>query len=57
LGVYLVSDGSPQPYRVRWRSSSYAALSIIEHISPGLMIADIVAIIASLDTIAPEVDR
>ncbi len=57
LGVYLVSDGSPKPYRLKWRSSSFAALSIFEHVTPGLMIADLVALIASLDTIAPEMDR
>jgi NADH-quinone oxidoreductase subunit D len=57
LGLYLVSDGSPKPTRAKWRSSSFAALSIVEHLSRGLMIADLVALIASLDPIAPEVDR
>jgi NADH-quinone oxidoreductase subunit D len=57
LGLYLVSDGTPNPYRAKWRSSSFAALSIIEHLSRGLMIADLVALIATLDTIAPEMDR
>ena len=57
LGVYLVSDGSNTPYRAKWRSSSFSAMSMIELISPGLMIADLVAVIATLDTIAPEVDR
>ncbi len=57
IGVYLVSDGSPNPYRAKWRSSSFSSLSIIEHISPGLMIADMVAVIATMDTIAPEMDR
>jgi NADH-quinone oxidoreductase subunit D len=57
LGVYLVSDGSDRPYRLKWRTGSFAAMSIIEHISRGLMIADLVALIASLDVIAPETDR
>ena len=57
LGLYLVSDGSPKPWRAKWRSSSFSALSIIEHLSRGLMIADLVALIATLDTIAPEMDR
>ncbi len=57
IGVYLVSDGSPNPYRAKWRSSSFSALSMIEYISPGLMIADLVAVIATMDTIAPEMDR
>jgi NADH-quinone oxidoreductase subunit D len=57
IGVYLVSDGSLNPYRAKWRTSSFSALSMIEHISPGLMIADLVAVIATMDTIAPEMDR
>ncbi|MBW1807363.1 MAG: NADH-quinone oxidoreductase subunit D [Deltaproteobacteria bacterium] len=57
MGVYVISDGSKNPYRVKWRTSSFSAMSIIEHISPGLMIADLVAVIATLDVIAPETDR
>lgn len=57
LGVFVVSDGSEKPYRVKWRSGSFSAMSIIEHISCGLMIADLVAVIATLDVIAPETDR
>ena len=57
LGVYLISDGSTKPYRLKWRTGSFAGLSIIEHISRGLMIADLVAVIATLDVIAPETDR
>jgi len=57
MGCYLVADGTNKPYRLKWRTGSFAALSIIEHISRGLMIADLVAVIATLDTIAPEADR
>jgi NADH-quinone oxidoreductase subunit D len=57
LGFYLVSDGTPKPYRLKIRSGSFAAMSIIERISHGLMIADLVAVIATLDVIAPETDR
>ncbi len=57
LGYYVVADGTDKPYRVKIRSGSFAALSIIEHVSPGLMIADLVALIATLDTLAPEMDR
>lgn len=57
LGYYVVSDGTDKPYRVKVRSGSFAALSIIEHISRGLMIADLVAVIATLDVLAPEMDR
>lgn len=57
MGYYAVSDGTDKPYRVHCRTGSYSALSIIEHLSPGLMIADLVSLIASLDVVAPEVDR
>lgn len=57
LGYFVVSDGSAKAYRVKIRSGSYAAMSIIEPLSHGLMIADLVALIASLDVVAPEVDR
>ncbi len=56
-GFYIVSDGKDRPYRLRMRTGSFTAISVIEEISPGLMLADLVAVIGSLDTIAPEVDR
>jgi NADH-quinone oxidoreductase subunit D len=57
MGWYAVSDGSEFPYRCHVRTGSFAAMSIIDALSPGLMIADLVAVIASLDIVAPEVDR
>jgi NADH-quinone oxidoreductase subunit D len=57
MGWYAVSDGSEFPYRCKVRTGSFAAMSIVDRISPGLMIADLVAVIASLDIVAPEVDR
>jgi NADH-quinone oxidoreductase subunit D len=57
VGFYVVSDGSDKPYRTRYCLGSFTAMSIIEAITPGLMLADLVALIGSLDTIAPEVDR
>jgi len=56
-GFYVVSDGTERPYRARFRTGSFTAMTIIEHLSPGLMIADLVALIGSLDVIAPEIDR
>ncbi len=56
-GFYIVSDGTDKPYRARYRTGSFTALPVIEHIGPGLMLADLVALIGSLDVIAPEVDR
>jgi NADH-quinone oxidoreductase subunit D len=57
MAYYLVSDATERAYRVRARTGSYMAMGIIEDISPGLMVADLVALIASLDVVAPETDR
>jgi len=57
MNWYVVSDGSEYPYRVHVRTGSWAAMSIIEELSKGLMIADLVAVIATFDIVAPEVDR
>jgi NADH-quinone oxidoreductase subunit D len=57
MAYYLVSDGTERAYRVRARTGSFMAMGIIEDISPGLMVADLVALIASLDVVAPETDR
>jgi NADH-quinone oxidoreductase subunit D len=57
MAYYVVSDGTNKAYRVRARTGSFTAMGIIEDISRGLMIADLVALIASLDVVAPEIDR
>ena len=57
LGVFIASNGTDKPHRVHFRTGSFTAMSIIESISPGLMIADLVALIGALDVVAPEVDR
>jgi NADH-quinone oxidoreductase subunit D len=57
MGWYVVSDGSEFPYRCKIRTGSFSAMSIIDKVSRGLMLADLVAVIASLDIVAPEVDR
>lgn len=57
LGVYLLSDGTNKPARVKTRGGSYNQLQVLPEIGKGLLIADIVAIMASLDIIMPEVDR
>jgi NADH-quinone oxidoreductase subunit D len=56
-GWYVISDGSGYPWRVHVRTGSFAAMGIIRKLSRGLMIADLVVLIASLDVIAPEIDR
>ncbi len=57
MGFYVVSDGSEYPYRVRFRTGSFTAMSLIDKISRGIMVADLIALIASLDVDAPEIDR
>jgi NADH-quinone oxidoreductase subunit D len=57
LAYYVVSDGTAKAHRVRARTGSFTAMGIIEDISSGLMVADLVALIASLDVVAPEIDR
>jgi len=57
MGWYAVSDGSAFPYRVKIRTGSFAAISMIPKVSRNLMIADLIAVIASFDLVAPEIDR
>jgi NADH-quinone oxidoreductase subunit D len=57
VGAYVVSDGTDKPYRAKFRTGSFTGMSIIEHLSPGILVADLVALIGSLDVVAPEVDR
>ena len=57
MAYYVVADGTDKAYRVRARTGSFMAMGIIEDVSPGLMVADLVALIASLDVVAPEIDR
>ena len=57
LGVYIISDGNKNPYRVKFRSPNFVNLSVLNHIASGFKIADLVAIGGSLDLIIPDIDR
>lgn len=57
LACYVIAAGKEEPYRVRFRTGSFNALSFIAAKSQGLYLADLVALIASLDIVAPEIDR
>ncbi len=57
LGCYVVSDGSPKPWRVHFRAPSFINLQSLAHMAKGRMVADLVALIASLDPVLGEVDR
>ena len=57
MGFYLVSDGSAIPWRARARSSCFCNLSVIEELCRGILIADVPAVIGSLDIVMGEIDR
>ena len=57
FGVYLVADGSNKPYRCKIRAPSYVHLQAMDYMSRGHMLADVSAILGSLDIVFGEVDR
>ncbi len=57
LGVYMKSNGGPKPERVHFRGPSFVNLSALPVMAEGEMIADVVAIIGSLDIVLGEIDR
>lgn len=57
FGVFIISDGNKNPYRVKLRSPNFANLSVLNLISSGFKIADLVAIGGSLDLVIPDIDR
>merc|ERR1711976_111547 len=57
FGVYLVSDGSNKPYRCKIKAPGFAHLAALHKLSMGYMLADLVAIIGTLDIVFGEVDR
>ena len=57
LGFYLISDGSTNPYRYRVRPPSLINLTVLEDLCLGVNVADVVAILGSIDIVLGEVDR
>ncbi|WP_347487828.1 NADH-quinone oxidoreductase subunit D [Desulfoscipio sp. XC116] len=55
-GAYVVSDGSPKPYRVHFRRPSFINLGYLEKLCEGWLLADVIAIFASIDVVVGEVD-
>jgi NADH-quinone oxidoreductase subunit D len=57
VGFYLVSDGSPRPYRMKIRPASFVNLQALPQMVEGRLIADVVAVIGTLDIVLGEIDR
>ena len=57
FGVYLVSDGANKPYRMKIRAASYPHLAAINEMTRGHMLADLVAVISTIDVVFGEIDR
>lgn len=57
MGYYVVSNGEENAWRVKVRTGSFTATQVMQPIAPGTMIGDVVAMFASLDVVAPELDR
>ena len=57
MGYYVVSDGTAKPYRVHMRNPSFASLQALQVMCEGRLIADVVAVIGSIDIVLGEIDR
>ncbi|MEJ2715774.1 MAG: NADH dehydrogenase (quinone) subunit D [Deltaproteobacteria bacterium] len=57
MGVYIVSDGGPQPYRLKWRGPAFVNLEALALMSRGAFLSDFIAILSSVDIVLAEVDR
>ncbi|NQV38858.1 MAG: NADH-quinone oxidoreductase subunit D [Candidatus Marinimicrobia bacterium] len=57
LGYYIISDGKPSPIRLKMRSPAFTSLSVLNEISRGWMISDVLAVLGSLDIVLGEIDR
>lgn len=57
LGVFIESDGSPKPYRAYWQTPSFDNLQVLPLLAKGHMVADLVALIGTIDLVLGDVDR
>jgi NADH-quinone oxidoreductase subunit D len=57
LGVYLVSDGGPKPYRLKWRAPAFVNLESLGVMTIGSFLSDFIVILSSVDIVLAEVDR
>ncbi len=57
LGVYVVSDGTKSPYRIKFRSPGFSNLFVLDHLARDYKIADLVAMMSTIDLVVPDIDR
>lgn len=57
VACHIVSDGGPHPYRFKWRSPAFVHLQLLPYLVRGQKVADVIAILATLDPVFGEVDR
>ena len=57
LGFYIISDGSAVPYRLHYRAPSFVNLQILPKLAEGAMLADVIALIGTIDIVLGDVDR
>ncbi len=57
MGIYLVGDGTPKPWKAKFRCASFNNLYVLDALTRGWKVADIMAVLGSFDMIVPEVDR
>lgn len=57
FGVYIISDGQRSPYRLKFRSPGFSNLSALDHMARGSKIADLIAIMSTIDLVIPDIDR
>jgi NADH-quinone oxidoreductase subunit D len=55
--VYLEGDGGPKPYRIHMRTPSFENVGVVAEISKGHLVADLIAIIGSIDFVLGDIDR
>jgi NADH-quinone oxidoreductase subunit D len=56
-GVYIIGDGGPRPYRLKFRSPAFVNLQMLQYILPGVLVANVVATFSTVDICMGEVDR
>lgn len=57
FGVYVVSEGTKSPYRLKFRSPGFSNLFVLNHIVQGYKIADLIAMMSTIDLVIPDIDR